>query len=377
MLRRILTGSALLVTIALWPAVAYANTAYANPEECMANDSPDDDEEGKELYMRACATCHGADGAGNDIAELGFETPPPDFSDCNFATREPDADWIAVAHQGGPVRGFAREMPAFGDALTEAELQKILNHIRTFCTEDEWPRGELNLPRAFVTEKAYPEDETVVSTSIDTEGSSSAITEIVYEKRFGARSQVEVVVPVGMNADASGALLGDVALGFKRVVRHSLSSGSIFSLGGEIILPTGDSDLGIGNGTTKFEPFASFGQGLFADLFLQIQSGLELPLDQDQSSNELFVNSVIGRTFTQGKWGRAWSPMVEMIAVRDLASSSLHVDIAPQVQIALNQRQHVMLNVGLRVPTDRSIGTTQFMVYLLWEWFDGGFFEGW
>ena len=125
-----------------------------------------------------------------------------------------------------------------------------------------------------------------------------------------------------MNADASGALLGDVALGFKRVVRHSLSSGSIFSLGGEIILPTGDSDLGIGDGTTKFEPFASFGQGLFADLFLQIQSGLELPLDQDQSSNELFVNSVIGRTFTQGKWGRAWSPMVEMIAVRDLASSS-------------------------------------------------------
>ena len=181
---KILIGSALLVTIALWPAAAYAKTAYANREECVANDSPDDDEEGKELYMQACATCHGADGAGNDIAELGFETPPPDFSDCNFATREPDADWIAVAHQGGPVRGFAREMPAFGDALTEAELQKILNHIRTFCTEDEWPRGELNLPRAFVTEKAYPEDETVVSTSIDTEGSSSAITEIVYEKRF-------------------------------------------------------------------------------------------------------------------------------------------------------------------------------------------------
>ena len=343
--------------------------------ECAARDGSADDEEGRDLYMRACATCHGVDGKGAAARDLGFETPPPDFSDCNFATREPDADWIAVAHQGGPVRGFAQEMPAFGEALSEEELQKILNHIRTFCTEDQWPRGELNLPRAFVTEKAYPEDETVVSTTVESEGGTAIITEIIYEKRFGARSQIELAVPLGVLEHTSGALLGDMALSFKRVLHHNLSGASIFSLGGEVILPTGGSELG--KGTPIFEPFASFGQGLMAELFLQLQGGMELPLDQEGHQNEAFLNGVIGRTITQGKWGRAWSPMVEVIASHGFEADRTRIDVAPQMQIALNQRQHVMINIGVRIPVGSSGGPTEFMVYLLWEWFDGGFFEGW
>jgi hypothetical protein len=27
---------------------------------------------------------------------------PPDFTDCRFAAREPDADFFAVVHQGDP-----------------------------------------------------------------------------------------------------------------------------------------------------------------------------------------------------------------------------------------------------------------------------------
>ena len=42
---------------------------------------------------------------------------------------EPDADWIWVAHQGGPVRGFSNMMPAFGDALTMDELGGIIDSI--------------------------------------------------------------------------------------------------------------------------------------------------------------------------------------------------------------------------------------------------------
>ena len=40
--------------------------------------------------------------------------------------------------------------------------------------------------------------------------------------------------------------------------------------------------------------------------------------------------------------------------------------------------QHVMLSVGLRVPVnDRTTRSHAAMVYLLWDWFDGGFFEMW
>jgi hypothetical protein len=52
--------------------------------------------------------------------------------------------------------------------------------------------------------------------------------------------------------------------------------------------------------------------------------------------------------------------------------------MVPQVQITLNTRQHIRLNVGLRVPlNETSERSTEFVVYLLWDWFDGGFFDGW
>ena len=57
--------------------------------------------------MRRVPACHGADGRGSPPERVGFDVPLPDFTDCSFATREPDGDWFAVAHQGGPVRGFA------------------------------------------------------------------------------------------------------------------------------------------------------------------------------------------------------------------------------------------------------------------------------
>ena len=116
----------------------------------------------EKLYLNACASCHGTDGRGKPEAEVAFDIPLPDFTDCEFASREPDPDWYAVAHQGGPVRAFDRMMPAFGEALTEEEIYMVLTHIRTFCKDKRWPRGEFNLPRPIYTEKAFPEDETVL-----------------------------------------------------------------------------------------------------------------------------------------------------------------------------------------------------------------------
>lgn len=337
---------------------------------------------GKELYMQACANCHGADGKGVSTKQLGLQTPPADFTDCTFASREPDGDWIAVAHQGGPTRGFSNEMPSFGDALTQEELQKIMNHIRTFCTDKRWPRGELNLPRPLVTEKAYPEDEAVISTSIDMENEGAINTEIVYERRFGPRNQLEIVLPFGYSQQTSGewsgGYLGDMAIGVKRTMYHNVESGTIFSLTGEFILPTGDENLGFGKGTTVFEPFASFGQYLPLEAFLQVQTGFEFPMLREKGADEAFWRAAIGRSFNPNPWGRTWSPMVEILGSRELESGAVnHWDIVPQMQVTLNTRQHIMLNFGVRIPADDPNRDTQFMVYVLWDWFDGGLLEGW
>ncbi len=96
-----------------------------------------------ELYRTACATCHGPDGKGSPRSVVGFEVPLPDFSECAFATGEPDPDWFAVVHEGGPVRALDRHMPAFGDALPPDQIRLAISHIRTFCSDPAWPRGDL------------------------------------------------------------------------------------------------------------------------------------------------------------------------------------------------------------------------------------------
>lgn len=334
------------------------------------------------IYAAACATCHGSDGTGQSPSQVAFDVPLPDFTDCSFASREPDGDWFAVAHDGGPARGFDEMMPAMGESLTDEEIQKALDRVRAFCGDAAWPQGELNLPRALVTEKAYPEDEAVITTTVAAEGPGSIMNELLYEKRFGPRSQIELSLPIGYR-DTGGpgaweAGVGDLALGFKHALYHSLASGSIFSLGGEVLLPTGDESGGFGKGTTVLEPFLAFGQFLPAGAFVQLQTLGEFPVDRDVQ-DELAWRAALGRTWTVGRFGRAFTPMVEILGSRELESGAdVNWDLLPQLQVTLNTRQHIMANVGVRLPlNDADVRDTQVLVYLLWDWFDGGFLDGW
>ncbi|MBW2283517.1 MAG: c-type cytochrome [Deltaproteobacteria bacterium] len=345
-------------------------------------------EDGPGLYRFACMACHGADGVGASSDRVGFDIPLPDFTDCGFAPREGNTDWIAVVAEGGPARAFSELMPAFGDALTDSEIEKILNYIRTFCADGAWPRGELNLPRALFTSKAYPEDEAAFTSVFNTEGDGRVLNKIIFEKRFGARNQFEIVVPFGWNELAVSGVdgntrwesgLGDVAVSVKRVLFAGLNSGAIVSLAGEIILPTGNEDKGLGKGTPVFEPYIAFGRILPADFFFQFQGGGGLSFDSDKTAHKLFWRLAGGRVFYQGHFGRSWSPMIELLGAKELGSDGgTNWDIVPQFQVTLSRRRHVRLNLGARIPlNDADVRETQFALYLLWDWFDGGFFEGW
>jgi hypothetical protein len=307
----------------------------------------------------------------------------PDFTDCSFVTREPDADWFAVAHDGGPARAFHQTMPAFGDALPEAELKASLDHIRAFCRSRHWPRGDLNLPRPIFTEKAFPEDEAVLSTRVATKGQGEVMSKLVYEKRLFARGQLEVIVPFGfrdLGEKGWTAGLGDLAFGTKWVLLHSLRAGSILSLAGEVILPTGRKDRGYGKGTTVFEPFLSFGQLGPADSFLQLQLGAEIPTETSVAEPELFWRGALGISFNQGRFGRAWSPMIEVLGARELEEGkSIAWDLVPQLQVSLSKRQHILFAAGVQIPlTDTETRKPQVLFYLLWDWFDGDLIgSGW
>lgn len=356
----------------------------ATPTHALAQESGDPPwragADGRQLYQAACAACHGSGGTGVPHTLVGFDTPLPDFTDCSFATREADADWAAVVHGGGPVRGFARAMPAFGSALTQDEIQRILDYVRTFCTESGWPRGELNFPRALATEKAYPEDEAVLTFGSSLEGGRTVDATLVYERRVGARNQVEVTLPFHVREpeDHGGWTrgVGDVAVGVKRVLHQSFASGRIVAAALELVLPTGEDASGLGAGTVALEPFLAFGQALPSEVFFQLQGGVEVPLG-GSATEEAFARGAAGKTFIQGRYARAWTPMLELLAARELEpGADVELELIPQVQVTLNTRQHVLLNAGLGLPLDAG-GDARLLVYVLWDWFDGGFLDGW
>ncbi len=337
---------------------------------------------GADVYEQACAVCHGRDGRGAPRERVGFDLPLPDFTDCAFTTPEPDLDWLAVAHDGGPARAFDRRMPAFGTALSPAELQLAISHIRTFCTDPAWPRGELNLPRPLVTEKAFPENEAVLTTTVAATEAGSITHEFLYERRFGPRSQVELALPLSLARGPGGSWqggVGDLAVGLKHAWFHSLAAGRILSVAGEVVLPTGETTRGFGKGVAVFEPFVAFGQLLPRDAFVQAQVGFEFPFDRTKAEAETFVRAAVGRSLVQGRFGRTWTPMVEVLGVRELVRGEALVwDAVPQMQVTLSRRQHVMVNLGVRLPVNERRGrTAEVMAYLLWDWFDGGLFDGW
>jgi hypothetical protein len=340
---------------------------------------------GREIFHSTCAACHAADGRGAPDSTRGFEKPAtfPDFTSCVATAREANDFWSAIVHNGGPARGFSEIMPSFREALSDEQITSVIEYLRIFCRNPALPRGELNFPRPLVTEKAFPEDEAVLDAAFNAEGNAFITSRVIYEKRLGSRGQLDVSLPFqfqkpeGMEWQNG---VGDLVAGYKHVLLSSLRTGSIFSLAGETIFATGDAARGMGKGVTILEGFGSYGQLLPQKAFLQFQSGIELPVDTNRANRAVYWRTVLGRSFAADKgFGRMWTPMVELLADRELASGEkINWDIVPQFQVTLSRRQHIRASVGWRLPVnDFGPRPTQVLFYLMWDWFDGGLRDGW
>src|ERR1041384_837525 len=83
---------------------------------------------GEKLYNSGCNACHGADGTGAPQTLTEFKRPDtfPDFTRCDQTTPESNSAWKAVIVHGGPSRGFSEIMPAFGELLTNDQIDDLI-----------------------------------------------------------------------------------------------------------------------------------------------------------------------------------------------------------------------------------------------------------
>ncbi len=329
--------------------------------------------------------CHGADGKGQSQNLAGFEPPStfPDFSDCPTAAVEPDFQWRAIITNGGPARAFSTIMPSFKDLLTQEQIGKVVEHLRGFCADPAWPRGNLNLPRALITEKAFPENETVVAGAISAHGSPGVGSTVIYEKRIGATGDARSHRAVRLHARpaAPGAP--------RSAISRSATNRRCFTASG-----TAPSSAPAASSACPpaMRPRAAAGPPPSSKrsprsdnccppaASCRCTPGSNCRSIPIKLSRVYFLRTAIGKTFSQeGGLGRRWSPIVEFIAERDLVSGgTTNWDIVPELQIPLSKRMHILGSVGLRIPANNTGDRQkQVLFYVLWDWMDGGLTQGW
>jgi mono/diheme cytochrome c family protein len=385
----------LLICVALLLATNFHLTA----QKLVHYKTPPDAQRGEVVYKAGCIACHGADGTGADPASTVFVRPPtfPDLTRCDQTTSEPDSSYKAVIVHGGHGLGFSQIMPAFGDILTDQQIDDVIAYLRTFChNTGHYPAGELNLPRALITEKAFPEDELVLSTTANAGSPASWTSDIIHEQTFAGLNQIEIDVPINyavLNSQGSTqssqanspnsnwtAGFGDITVGLKRTLFSSLRAGSILSAQVGFLLPTGDSNRGFGAGTATFEPFVAYDQLLGERNFLQFQLGGDVTFDSSKSPRSIFFRTAAGRSMAPDHGlGRLFTPMVEFVGTHDYtAAASTDFDIVPQMQVTVSKRQHIRADAGVSAPvTDTSDRKPQIIFYVLWDWAEGAFWNGW
>jgi mono/diheme cytochrome c family protein len=329
--------------------------------------------EPKALYAQACAACHGTDGKGSPTYQ--GETPVPDFSDCPANTAEPSEQWETIVSRGGPSRGLSSAMPAYGEALDPEEIRGLVAYLRTFCQNfEKYPPGDLNFRRPLDTGKAYPEQEIVLKPEyarFDEDGATGM--EASYENRISRGFQYEVTVPfVLQSAGETG--LGDLEIELKQVVGFSLPRMEILSAGLGLTLPTGDLEKGLGDGATVFEPFVAFGKA-WGPTILQTRLQGEISANAARRDSVLAFQLALSRAL--GPPRVAWTPAVEFLGSRNLATGENEWASVLEISKPLSALGHVIGALGVRLPITESQEKYRIEAYVLWDFGDGPFWNGW
>ena len=90
------------------------------------DENPGNPENGKAIYERICAACHGPQGQGDGPAGKMLTPPPANFTAKNFKSKG-DKELINTIQNGKPGTG----MPAWESSLSSQEILDVLSFIRT------------------------------------------------------------------------------------------------------------------------------------------------------------------------------------------------------------------------------------------------------
>jgi cytochrome c oxidase cbb3-type subunit 3 len=107
----------MLTLAVLWMAPAAASAAEAG-----------DPRHGRELFLKYCRGCHGADGRG---AAHTFMPHVDTLTKKGYIELVPDEYLFTVIAEGGQAVGKSSYMPAWAPTLSEQDVRDLIAHIRS------------------------------------------------------------------------------------------------------------------------------------------------------------------------------------------------------------------------------------------------------
>lgn len=270
--------------------------------------------------------------------------------------------------------GLSDQMPSFGGVLSPAEIQTVLAYVRTVCQEESGPSGNLNFRQLLFTAKAFPENEAVLKQEfIDgTHGTQTWTTTLVYEQRLGTRGQWEISLSytVKETRDRATAGPGDLALAYKHVLSTHTAARALTAAALEVVVPSGECDRGLGDGTLTVEPSLLSGIALRQFVF-QNQIQATLPLDADRAERQMRYR--LAGSYLTSSFKRGLVPSLEVEFRHNLQGESDEgLLLTPQLYTGLRFRGHVALRIGTQLPVagtapfDYRIGAA-----LVWDYLEG------
>ena len=310
---------------------------------------------GAVLYHSWCKSCHGADGRGTSSTAARLEVPAANLAECKTSTAEPEARWIGIVTNGAAAYGLSLDMPAFGEAATPDQIRMVVRYIRSLCGEPGWPPGDLNFPRPFLVEKAFPENEWVL---ID-EGRGQTL---IYEHRLGKRFQTEVEARSAFDGQPNA--FDGVATALKYNFWYSLERRVLATLGVEVTPPLGRATV------WELEPFLAFGTNPARSLLVQGQ--ITSTWEESQGVTEFSYRLGVGEQF-----GRV-APMLEAGWMVPRGGGERTLSLYPQLWVQLSRLGHVAGSLGAELP---AVGPEprhpRLVAFLLWDFGDAPLLRGW
>jgi len=85
---------------------------------------------GKQVFQNTCVTCHGTDGKGDGPAAAALNPKPRNLADAKYMSGLTDEHLHTVITKGGAAVNLSTTMPAWGGALSDADVWNVIAYIR-------------------------------------------------------------------------------------------------------------------------------------------------------------------------------------------------------------------------------------------------------